>query len=415
MMKKHPAFWVPTVYFAEGLPNVAVMIVSVLMYKSMGLSDSRIAFFTSLASWPWMLKPLWGPLLEMFKTKKHWVVGTQLAGGITFALLAMYLQSPNYFEYSIALFVIVAFVSATHDIAADGIYIHVLSDHEQAQYVGWQGASYNIARVLSQGVLVYLAGHLERQFGIVAAWRIVMGIFSSILLLLSIYHFFMLPSGGASKHVTSFRETFSAFGEVVRTFFEKQYIWWGIVFLVLYRFAEGQAIKIVPLFLRGAREAGGLGLSTSDVGIYYGTFGPVAFVLGSVIAGYFVATRSLRESLFVLCCFFNIPFTVYTFLALIQPANFWIIGSAVTFEYFGYGFGFVGLTLFMMQQIAPGPYKMAHYAFATALMFFGNMIPSMWSGYLSDFLGYKYFFIYVILATIPSFLAAWFVPFRDTQ
>ncbi len=413
--KTHPAFWVPTVYFAEGLPNVAVMIVSVLMYKSMGLPDSQIAFFTALASWPWMLKPVWGPLLEMFKTKKHWVIGTQLAGGVSFALMSFLLSSPNYFDYSIVLFFIIAFISATHDIAADGIYINVLSDQQQAEYVGWQGACYNIARVLSQGVLVYVAGQLEKQLGIVPAWRIVTGIFGAILLVLSAYHFFVLPSGGTSRHVAGIQETFAGFGEIVKTFFQKKYIWWGIVFLVLYRFAEGQAIKIVPLFLRGAREAGGLGLSTSDVGIFYGTFGPIAYVLGSLLAGYFVAKRSLKKSLFILCCFFNIPFTVYTFLALTQPTNFWVIGSAVTFEYFGYGFGFVGLTLFMMQQIAPGPYKMAHYAFATALMFLGNMIPSMWSGYLSDFLGYKHFFIYVVFATIPSFLVTWFVPFRETE
>jgi len=413
--KTHPALWVPTVYFAEGVPNVAVMIVSLLMYKSMGLPDSQIAFFTGLASWPWMLKPIWGPLLELFKTKKHWVIGTQLAGGIVFALLSFALTSPNYFEYTIVLFGLVAFISATHDIATDGIYVNVLTDKEQAEFVGWQGACYNIARVLSQGVLVYVAGQLEKQLGVVIAWRIVMGIFSGTLILLSVYHYFVLPSGGTSRNVTTVRETLTAFGDVIKTFFEKQYIWWGIAFLVLYRFAEGQAIKIVPLFLRGARDVGGLGLSTSDVGIYYGTFGPVAFVLGSVLAGYFVAKRGLKRSLFILCCFFNVPFAVYTFLAFTMPTNFWIIGSGVTFEYFGYGFGFVGLTLYMMQQMAPGPYKMAHYAFATSLMFFGNMIPSMWSGYLSDFLGYKYFFLYVIIATIPSFLATWFVPFRKTD
>jgi PAT family beta-lactamase induction signal transducer AmpG len=413
--KTHPAVWVPTAYFAEGLPNVAVMIVSVLMYKSMGLADSQIAFFTALASWPWMLKPIWGPLLEMFKTKKHWVVGTQLAGGLAFGVMSFSLQSPNYFEYTIALFAIIAFISATHDIAVDGIYVNVLSDKQQAEYVGWQGACYNIARVLSQGVLVYVAGQLEKSLGVVEAWRIVMGIFSALLLLLSVYHYFVLPSGGTSKTVTTLKETFSGFGEIVRTFFEKEHIWWGIAFLVLYRFAEGQAIKIAPLFLRASRDVGGLGLSTSDVGFFYGIFPPIAFVLGSVLAGYFVARKGLRKSLFTLCCFFNLPFAVYTFLAITLPTNFWIIGAAVTFEYFGYGFGFVGLVLFMMQQIAPGKFKMAHYAFATAIAFFGNMIPSMGSGYLSDFLGYKHFFIYVLIATIPSFLATWFVPFRVTE
>jgi PAT family beta-lactamase induction signal transducer AmpG len=185
--------------------------------------------------------------------------------------------------------------------------------------------------------------------------------------------------------------------------------------LVLYRFAEGQAIKIVPLFMRAARAHGGLGLSTEEIGLLYGFFPPLAFILGSVLSGYFTANRGLRKSLFILCCFFNIPFAVYTFLAIAQPTNFYVIESAVVFEYFGYGFGFIGLTLFMMQQIAPGKYKMAHYAFATALMALGFNIPSMLSGFLSDLLGYKDFFLWVIIATIPSFIATWFVPFREIK
>ncbi|HTX18325.1 MAG TPA: MFS transporter [Bacteroidota bacterium] len=412
--KTHPALWVPTVYTAEGLPFVVVNVVSVLMYKSLGKTDAEIAFFTTLVAMPWMLKPVWGPLLEMFKTKKYFVVATQFAGGVLFGLLALSLQLPSYFTWSLALFGIIAFNFATHDIAADGVYVNVLTDKEQAQYVGWQGAFYNVGKILSQGVFVIIAGKLEKSIGVVPAWSIVMGMFGAILILLSLYHTRFLPSGGKSGNVQSMKEAFSAFSDVVRTFFEKKYIWWGILFLVLYRFAEGQAIKIVPLFMRAARGQGGLGLTTEEIGILYGFFPPLAFILGSVLSGYFTANRGLRKSLFVLCAFFNIPFAVYTFLAVAQPTNFTVIESAVVFEYFGYGFGFIGLTLFMMQQIAPGKYRMAHYAFATALMALGFNIPSMVSGVLSDFLGYKDFFIWVIVATIPSFLATWFVPFRDT-
>jgi PAT family beta-lactamase induction signal transducer AmpG len=225
----------------------------------------------------------------------------------------------------------------------------------------------------------------------------------------------VLPSGGASTTVHTARDAFATFWDVVKTFFRKKNIIWGLAFIILYRSAEGQIVKIVPLFLRAARDQGGLGLTTSEIGIIYGTFGAAAFVLGSVLAGYYVARRSLRKALLPLCALFNIPMAVYAFLAFTQPTNFVIICSAIVFEYFGYGFGFVGLILFMMQQIAPGKYKMAHYAFGTALMNLGFMLPSMLSGFISDFLGYRNFFLWVLVATIPSFLVTWLVPFSEPE
>ena len=415
MRSTHPALWVPTLYVAEGLPFVLVNVVSVLMYKSLGRTDGEIAFFTTLVAWPWMLKPLWGPVLEMFKTKKHFVLATQFIGGVLFGLLALTLHLPDFFQWSLVLFAIIAFNFATHDIAADGVYVNVLTDKLQSQYVGWQGAFYNVGKILSQGVLVIIAGKLEVSLGAPTAWAIVMGMIGLLLIILSLYHFKFLPSGGSTASVHTLKDAMSTFEEVVKTFFQKKNIWWGIIFLILYRFAEGQAIKVFPLFMRAARDHGGLGLSTEEIGMLYGFFPPFAFILGSVLSGYFTANRGLKKSLFVLCCFFNIPFAVYTFLAIAQPTNFTIIESAIVFEYFGYGFGFIGLTLFMMQQIAPGKYKTAHYAFATSLMALGFNIPSMVSGFVSDFLGYKDFFIWVIIATIPSFAVTWLVPFRNVE
>lgn len=415
MKKRGPAFWVPTLYFAEGLPFVTINVVSVLMYKSLGISDADIAFYTTLVILPWTLKPLWGPLLEMFKTKKYFVIATQFIGGIGFGLLALTLKLPSFFQYSIALLAIIAFNGATHDIAADGVYINALTGKEQAKYVGWQGAFYNVAKVLSQGAFVYLAGQLEGSVGVVHAWMIVMALFGGILIVLSIYHARVLPSGGAAGEVKTAKEAFGTFWDVVKTFFEKKYVGWGIAFIILYRFAEGQAMKIVPLFFRADRAVGGLGLSTSQIGIIYGIFPPVAFIIGSILAGYFTAKLGLRKSLIILCAFFNIPFAVYAFLAFTTPTSLVTIGTAVVFEYFGYGFGFVGLTLYMMQQIAPGKYKMAHYAFATGVMNLGLMIPAAMSGFISDFLGYKHFFLWVMIATIPSFLVTWLVPFREVE
>ncbi len=413
--KSHPATWVPTLYFSEGLPFVATATVSVLMYKSLGLTDTQIAFFTTLVMWPWTLKPLWGPILEMFKTKKHFVVATQFIGGVSFGLLALSLSLEGFLQYSLAMFVIIAFNSATHDIAADGVYINTLSPKQQAQYVGWQGAFYNVAKVLSQGALVYIAGKLEMTIGITEAWMVVMGLFGGILVLMALYHIKMLPSGGTAETVKNFSEAFETFGKVVKSFFEKKYVIWGLAFIILFRSAEGQLTKIVPLFMRAAREDGGLGLLTSDIGIAYGIFGAAAFVLGSIAGGYFVAKRGLKRSILILCVIFNVPDAVYAYLAFTVPENFAIICGAITIEWFGYGFGFVGIILFMMQQIAPGKYKMAHYAFATAVMNLGFMLPSMISGYVSDFLGYKNFFLWVMVATIPSFLVAWLVPFKEVE
>jgi PAT family beta-lactamase induction signal transducer AmpG len=355
-----PASWVPTLYFAEGLPFVATSVVSVLMYKSLGLSDSEIAFFTTLVMWPWTLKPLWSPFLEMFKTKKYFVVGTQFIGGVAFGILALTLPLSGFLQYSLVMFVIIAFNSATHDIAADGVYINSLSVDQQSKYVGWQGAAYNAAKILSQGALVYLAGKLEVSLGITEAWMVVMSLFGIILLLLGLYHLKFLPSGGSADKVDSISEAFGTFKKVVISFFKKKYILWGIAFIILFRTAEGQLTKIVPLFMRATREAGGLGLQTSDIGIAYGVFGAAAFVIGSLAGGYFVSKRGLKKSIFILAIIFNIPDVVYAFLAYTLPENFAIVCTAISIEWFGYGFGFVGIILFMMQQIAPGKYKMAH-------------------------------------------------------
>ncbi len=407
-----PVTWIPTVYFAMGLPFVVLNMVTVLMFKGLGISDAKITFWTSLIMLPWTIKPFWSPFLEMFKTKKYFVVLTQITSGVMFGLVAFSLHLPDFFCYSIALLAVIAFSGATHDIATDGIYMTELSKEEQAKYIGWQGAFYNLAKIIATGGLVYLAGYLIGKVGQVNAWMIIMGSCGAIMLLLGFYHVRMLPSGGgATAQIKDFRDTMRELFGVILSFFEKKYIWWYILFIILYRFAEGYVMKIVPLFLKASVEEGGLGLTEQQIGLYYGTFGAAAFVLGSFLAGYFIAHRGLRKTLFTLCCIFNLPFAVYPVLAVWQPSDPLLIGSAIIFEYFGYGFGFVGLTLFMMQQIAPGKHQMAHYAFASGIMNLGVMLPGMMSGFLSDWLGYKDFFIYVLIATIPAFLITWFIPF----
>lgn len=433
--KRNPITWVSTAYFAMGLPFVVLNMVTVLMFKGLNVEDKLITFWTSLILLPWTLKPLWSPFLELFKTKKFFVIATQLITGITFGLVAFSLNLPHFFSIAIALLAIIAFSGATHDIVCDGVYMSELSTEEQAKYIGWQGAFYNIAKIIATGGLVYLAGYLIESYGGGAgadaasvlsanqkAWMIIMAILCVVMVLLGIYHMFMLPSGSnnVKKEARSTKEVMSELGNVLLAFFKKHHIVYYLFFIILYRFAEGFVMKIVPLFLKASRDMGGLGLSEKEIGLYYGTYGAAAFVLGSLLAGYYIAARGLKKTLFSLCCIFNLPFVVYAFFAFFQPENGIVICSGIVFEYFGYGFGFVGLTLFMMQQVAPGKHQMAHYAFASGIMNLGVMIPGMLSGWVCELLGewfnkpggYEPFFIFVLIATIPAFLITYFVPFK---
>ena len=426
---KSPITWVPSVYFAMGLPFVVLNIVSVLMFKGMGIRDGQITFWTSLIMMPWTLKFLWSPFLEMYKTKKFFVVLTQLVTGLGFLLVGLVLHLPWFFSLCIFLMAIIAFSGATHDIATDGVYMAELSKEEQASWIGWQGAFYNIAKIVASGGLVWVAGRLLKHFGGVEgatkevmhsaatnAWMIVMIAIGALMILLGLYHIKQLPSGkGTAVKTESAKETFDRLVEVLKNFFTKKHIVYYIFFIILYRFGEGFVMKIVPLFLKAARSAGGLGLNEEQIGLYYGTFGAAAFVLGSVLAGYYISHFGLKRTLFSLCCIFNLPFVAYTFLSQVQPESGLLIGSMITLEYFGYGFGFAGLTLFMMQQIAPGKHQMAHYAFASGIMNLGVMLPGMVSGSISDAIGYKWFFVFTLIATIPAFLITYFVPFTHSD
>jgi len=411
--KRNPIYWVPSTWFAMGLPFVALAAASSIMYKNMGISDSQIAFWTSLIMLPWTIKPLWGPFLEMFKTKKFFVYSTQIFTGCVFGLIALTLHLNHFFAFSIALFAIIAFSGATHDTAADGVYLNELSPKMQATYVGWQGAFYNIAKIFSGGILVYLAGELEKKQGVATAWMVVMFLYGVMMVILGLYNRTVLPDNENNTQPQNLKEGLAILKDVIITFFQKKNIWYSLCFIVFYRFAEGQAIKITPLFFKAARSEGGLGLTTSQIGLLYGVFGSLAFVIGSIAAGYFISNKGLtRKSLLILCSFFNIPFLAYAYLAVYIPDNLMVIGIAVAVEYFGYGFGFIGLILFIMQNMAPGKYKMAHYAFGSGLMNLGFMVPSMISGFVSDYLGYKDFFIWVLISTIPAFIITWLVPLK---
>lgn len=623
--RSHPATWVPTLYFAEGLPFFAVNFMALIFYQRMGVSNTVTTAVVSLLAWPWTLKPVWSPLLEMYWTKKRFVILMQLVGGVGLMLLALSLPLPGYFRWSIAILTVLAFASSTHDIAADGLYIASLSPKQQAEYAGWQGASYNAARIFSMGGLVWLVGALQDRFAganvpepLVTAWLTIFAGLGGVLVLLGLYHARMLPKGGEDRRAENLKEMVATFKDVLATFFKKRNIWVLLVFIFLYRAGEGQVIKVGPLFLQEARAVtlvsvdaaaktatvatvegevtvplergalkkmgeltpgqlltpvwrdgheavtgtelvragqgdkgagivtvvsvdeaartmtarsvpaeetvpvegaalavlprlkegqrviptwhddrevitaletieagltpeeeasaltvlavdaerqkitakrapvvetvpvegdalrslpdlepgqllkptwrvghealskltpvtagkGGLGLSLQQFGTIYGTFGSVAFIVGSILGGYFTAWLGLKRALIPLICVLNLPMLAYWYLSASLPTDAVLITTAMTVEMFGYGFGFVGVILLMMQEIAPGKYQMAHYAFANSLMNLGLILPGAVSGWIQTRLGYQNFFIWVVLASIPALILSRFVPIR---
>ena len=421
--RKSPLRWVPSAYFAMGLPFVILNMVCVLMFKGLGIADSQITLWTSIIMFPWTLKFIWSPLLELVSNKRIIVVATQLLSGAGFACVALALHLPHFFAVCIALLAVVAFSGATHDIALDGLYMAELSEQDQAKYIGWQGAFYNIAKLVATGLLVYLAGVLidaQKAGGAtdgeaaLYAWTVIMGAAAALLICLGIYHRMVLPAGMRAETAVK-KSSMQELKEVIEDFFCKKNIWIYIAFIILYRLGEGFVMKIVPLFLKADTASGGLGLSEQQIGLYYGTFGAAAFVLGSLLAGYYISHFGLKKTLFSLVCIFNLPFLVYAYFAWAQPESALLIGSGIVLEYFGYGFGFVGLTLFMMQQVAPGKHQMAHYAFASAIMNLSVMVTGAASGFLSEALGYKVFFLAVMVTTIPIFILSKLVPFRQEE
>ncbi len=410
--RTHPGLWVPTLYFAEGIPFFAVSLIASIFYKRMGVPDDVNALYTSWLLLPWSLKPLWSPLLEMFRTKKFFVVAFEFAGGLSLAAISLFLRLPHYFAVTLVVFGVVAICSSTHDIAADGLYIASLTDKQQAAYAGWQGGFYNVARFFSQGGLLILAGYLELRSGVPSAWITIFAAMGGVMIALSLWHARALPEAETERHAETLPQMAATFRDVVATFFRKPHIWLFLAFILLYRLGEGQALKIGPLFLLAERAKGGLGISTDQMGMY-NTIATVAFIGGSVLGGYFTSWLGLRRSLLTLVCAMNFRLLAWVYLSAMLPGSYVAIALALSLDAFGYGFGFVGVILLMMQEIAPGKYQTAHYAFATALMNLGLIAPGLVSGKIEVALGYRMFFVWVLVSSAPAVLLARFIPLHE--
>ena len=412
--RAHPALWVPSLYFAMGTPMTAVTVMCAVMYKNLGLSNAEIALYTGSMYLPWVVKPLWSPVVEMFRTKRFFVLAMELVMTVTFACGALALGTPQWLTWTIVFFWITGFASATQDIAADGVYISSMSHREQAAYVGVQGVFWNLGRIIATGLLVSLTGILHGRLGLdwIHSWMVVMAALAAVMGLSWLWHLKVLPSGGAAASAPPGLEgAMRTFKSAFTTFFAKKMIWRMIAVAYFYRFGEGLIEKIGPLFLLDRRAVGGLELDNVQLGTVNGTYGTVAFIVGALLGGLFSARKGLRATFFVLLLALNVPHVTYLYLSQARPESLAAIAAAVTLEKFGYGFGSVGHMLYMMQQMAPGPYKTAHYAFATGVMGLCMMSTGMVSGVLQQAVGYQGFFVIVLAASVLPLLVAWNAPF----
>ena len=399
-------FWVPSLYYAEGLPYAFVMIVSVVMYKKLDISNSEIALYTSWLYLPWVIKPLWSPLVDILKTKRFWIIFMQLLIGAGLAGIAFTIPTTNMFKYTLAFFWLIAFSSSTHDIAADGFYMMGLSSHDQAWFIGIRNTFYRFAILTGQGLLVILAGKLENLYNNVSlAWSIVFGILAIVFVVFAFYHKWILPHPSEDhNHVKlDLNDVITNFFKIFISFFKKPQIVLAVSFILFYRFGEAQLVKIAPLFMLDTMEMGGLGLSTSEYGFIYGTLGMIMLTLGGITGGLLVAKNGLNYWIIWMALAMKLPDLVYVYMAYTQPENYYLISLFVATEQFGYGFGFTAYLLYMMM-LSEGEHKTAHYAICTGFMALGMMIPGMFSGFLQESIGYKYFFNWVMFATIPGFI-----------
>ena len=405
MKRTSPWAWIPTLYFAQGLPYVAVMTISVIMYKRLGISNADLAFYTGWLSLPWVIKPLWSPFIDLIKTKRWWITTMQLLIGAGLAGIAFTVPTSYFFQLTLAVFWLLAFSSATHDIAADGFYMLGLSSHEQALFVGIRSTFYRIATIAGQGLLIMLAGRLETSTqNIPFAWSITFMVLAGVFLALWGYHKFVLPrpQSDASAHQVSTSTLMHEFWATFVSFFRKEQAGIAILFMLLYRLPEAQLAKMSIPFLIDPIEQGGLGLTTEQIGLVQGTVGIIGLTLGGILGGIAVSHGGLKRWLWPMVWAISLPDIVYVYLSYAQPESLLLVNVFVFIEQFGYGFGFTAYMLFLIY-FANGEHKTAHYAICTAFMALGMMIPGMVAGWLQETMGYQHFFIWIMVCTLATF------------
>ena len=412
----NPFLWVPSSYLAMGLIYVTVGSVANVMFKNMGMDNIKAAFWSSLLGFPYTFKFLWAPLLELYRTKKFFVVLMQfcVAAGIAGVAFCLELPGGAWLAPVLALLAVSAILGATQDIGSDGVYVTTLPPKDMAKYTGFQSMCWNAGFLLAAGPMIHFSGVLHERTGSWgASWMVIMLIISALMLLAGFYHSRFLPPGAKAPDAPkSFGDAMGTFRHAFATFFEKKDIWRMMAFAFFYRTGFGLIDKMGPLFMIEDRAKGGLGLTNQMLGDINGTFGTGAFIVGSLLGGWFVSRKGLKKSLLILCLCLNVPNVTFLILSQTLPSNYYMIAGIVTLEKLGWGIGCVGHMIYMMQQIAPGPYRTAHYTFATALMGACMMTTGAVSGYIQSWCGYQWFFIIVLIAAVPSILVTLLAPFH---
>lgn len=397
-MHSNPWAWIPTLYITEALPYVTVMSIAVVMYKRLELSNAEITLYTSWLYLPWVIKPFWSPVVDLLRNKRWWIILTELLLGAGMAGVAFCIPASHFVQSTLAFLWLVAFSSATHDIAADSYYMGVLEEHEQALYVGIRSTFYRIGTIAGQGLLIMVAGTLEVfTENIAYSWSLVFYLLAGVLLLLGLYHKFVLPQKERARDAQSISvKTFASnFMEAFASFFRKRQFLAGVLFMLLFRFPEALLIKIANMYLIDPSTKGGLGLTTQEVGFTQGTIGVIGLTLGGIIGGLAIARGGLKKWLWPMTWSITLPNLVYVYMSYCHPESIWVISSCIFVEQFGYGFGFSAYMLYLIYY-SRGQYQASHYAICTAVMALSMMIPGMFAGWIQEQIGYFYFFVFVM-------------------
>jgi PAT family beta-lactamase induction signal transducer AmpG len=407
-----PWFWIPLLNFASGFPYAIIISVSVIMYKSLGISNEDIGVYTSLLYLPWVIKPLWSPFIDLYATKRKWFLAMQLVIAIAFLIVGLTIPMSNFFVLSLAIFWVAAFASASNDVASDGFYMLALAKEQQSFFLGIRSTFYRLSMLTANGLIVILGGFLEQKYGDKSkAWSYTMITVALVMAFLTIYNFFTTPKVEETKTTTESGSK-QSFGVVFKTFFQKKQIGLILAFILLFRLGESQLLKMLTPFLIDEKIKGGMGLTTEDVGIIYGTFGVAALVIGGILGGIAISKGGLRKWMLPMFLAMHLPIIGFILLSHFHPESVFYVYATVIAEQFGYGFGFAAFMMYLIY-VADGESKTSHYSIATGFMALGMMIPGMLSGFIQEYLGYGNFFIWVFLATIPGLILSRFLIFPD--
>ena len=414
MKKRNPWAWIPTLYFAEGLPNIIVTGLSVVMYMQMGLTDAEVGLYTGWLALPWVIKTLWSPFIDLLKTKRWWVLTMQALIGASLAGIAFSIPTAFWFQATMCLFFLIAFCSATHDISADGFYMIELDDHNQAKYVGLRNTFYRLAIIFVNGMLVSLAGILQVVFRgqIRFTWALIFYGLAGLFIGLWLYHSRFMPRPTEDVHTKrTLTEVTSELKKMFITFFQKfdrRGTLIVMLFLLFYRFPEALLNTMTKTFMLRNNYAGGLGLSPQEYGLANGTVGLIGLLLGGIIGGILVSRDGMKRWLWPMVCAITLPDVVYIYLSYSLNSNLVVVSSCLFIEQFGYGLGFTVLTLYMLYY-SQGKYKTSHYSICTGISYLGLMLPGMLSGYIKDMVGYRMFFIIVMVCCAITFAVTAFL------